>query len=1584
MPVRIDKPYEEPRGEGGFSSLMRVAGLGAFVGGVGVALHKGFKENQTYFGKVAKEAETLMSQEKQRSIRPMFGAKHAFDEKLLEETFTAGRTVMSDLGWREFLKRTYERAAYKTGVLKDNEIQQLVEQLGDVGGSWENVRGHLVDKAGDLGGMERIYEEMRLMAGGSEAGRRGRSAADLIREFTTGTPGTRAGAPGIPMGPRPYLRSDFEPGGKFWTERFISSGGTAKSWGIRGLGLQAGVREQRLRDIFGNKIWGGARDPERPRFFRPGEASTWTFKFPEIGEQKLEFAEYQIGRGSNKFIQAPIAKTFAVEGGNLSLVATDHRGKGFAAVPHFAVPTEGGGRKVVSFNEGVSLMLFGDEKRKIDGIAMTLHKLGAESKAGRDLLASWNTTIRGLFFRVTGSQSDMTQALMQSESAVPIEQILSIIRDPKTQGSMEGLVKFYGEMKEAGKAGGFTVGPLASANPMAKHYRVSLRDWAKEMDVFGADYPMERRYMSRFREYSFTEEALKAAEAEPLMGIKGLSRLNPVTATETYAKVAHKSPMAVSYFALSELTPEELATGAIDFDREVAKELSKEEAVVSKRLASMMTVSEEQVYEVLAGSTMAQIGEELSPGQSLGMEYKTGKEILAKAHGEAVKQRIVGAETVGSITHLRVETILPQQDVTKLFAPKVVTRVANEGMAQHMMEQWGAKFSDPIKKYAHHVELIAHAEALKKIPAEVQKQMAEALYLTTAQKLQDVGAKTRIRGKRRIYTAKGGGPGGKRRGMPVKRMWQYVHDDTSRRKLLEKTVAAGAKTAEQLGLKGEAAHLGVGLEILRKAVIHGLSPDDIGMIGGLHYRLLLKEVKSEAKAAQILGEVGLGSAEIQALKASKGVLGLTSLHPGGFGSYDHKRRMATMDARALWEVKAQQWGTPGEELITEIVRRTIPQQDLGEMERAIRSFAGAAADLPENLKEITDAEEAISTLGKEGFLFKGKGKSFYVPSDQARRMGTYAYEVGAIGQQDLSKAYERYFNANKKLQQFETELSGTDFENLPEHKKLIDGIGEAEQSLRVEIDKQWKSAQSLKGRVIGTADPVAMRWMKGPKETPKMYQSIEEVIADQKNLFVVGVSDETYNRMFNDLMNVADENEKRFLESQRKAFMAGGDATGFIWRHPTHRPQSLMPAKFRRVDSKVEGAYFQKMTMKMGDRTLDLSLAAGMKLDYDMDHLSMGLVADEKVSTELEGLMKSEQWRRQFVDGVNRQASIMEAMGAAKGRGVKDVERHIQGLQRLVGVKLETGMISNLVGEMRAAAAFNADKDSFRLASFLFAELEEGPISSKKALYSAEVKDLLEEFVRPSGGGRNRVSDSLKEAWDILLDKGVIEAKDVRYSRDEFVDQMTQWISSSEARGELSAYRKMVRGVSKAAKGAAVEGITDDQILRAINLTESGKGNILANVAREMRMGPGSGLSASRRAMGLAADVGGMALQAFKKHWKYPLVGAGIALGLGAMAGGQDVSMPRNDPSIDATELATAQGSMANIRLPGVTQNRIITSGPNMGSGYRMSYSGDFSSRGMNELGAFGVESGSRVSVRDDRGAISPEYIRKSQDERYI
>jgi hypothetical protein len=1416
---------------------------------------------------------------------------------------------------------------YRAHVVSDSARKEAVEDLLSAGTEWRSVKGKLLQREQELGGFENVYRMMNELAGGTERGRRGQSVSELLFGLGEGGGRQRPGFGG-------YHRSHFESGGAYWKDLFAGSGkvedvtnlsqsmrvGVLPQFNEAAIKLEQAIAEVGVTTKAGDpiKVALGLKNITRRGEFQGGVMGAFRPTVPGIGKVDLPFYQIRFGsRNSGAILNIPQVAEVAdpVTKAAMNIVSSDHTGLSYSTLPKFAVPKGPGkvGYDVVSSQEGLNMMLFGDRNRGVDGLATRLQKYHREGKSARDLVKDVSAQISSLMYRVHGSQ-DLTLAKLHSQSVVELSRFVKGERP-----SVEDITTFAKQMQ----ASGYDVGPLASPEPMAKALHLGLRDVAKQADVFGEYFPVEKRFLQRVRPYELSVEAAAEMAARPIFGV--LPRNLPITSTGKGVLAGHHMPMVVGAYSLKG-----------------AKHLSEEEAVISRSLGKMLETRTTKQVKVRIGEGfgVGTVGEELLEGEIIGTDYVTGESILAERRPGKVSQRILKAQKMGDVAFLEVETKYPAQDLSKIFGPKAVYHLAREekGVAKELFHEMGVrKMSEKgilsALTKSGELEFVASASTLKGGMADVLKQMTEAAWIVGAQKVKGIPNVASISSERQ------------------RQLWNFVHREDIRKAGLRRLMKSGA---EGMGAQG------VGLKIIKEAHKWGFNAEELSLIGGLYFQNLKGDELRKVEAS--LAKAGLNQTEIQAMRNAEVVLGMPTMQIGEYGSQRWKR--ARMDPRALEEIWNQQWGEPGQLLVREMARRIQPEQSYLEADRALKSLLGSDADIPADLEKITSMRKAKQALGKQGFMLEYGGQELYVPGPEARRMGDYIPQPGDKPiPESLKSKYMGYFRS------------------LEERK----GVEEARTELVKEVEMEWQKAASLRGELVGSEAQMARRWLpRTPGEDISKMMTAEEFLTS-KRAFTVGLGREPAERMFKDLMRSSlSAEEKAFVTAQREAFFRGEQVTGTLMRHPTHRPQSLMPARFQYVKGHPSGVLLPNFKVKSrGDkaRVYDVSLAQGMKMDYDADRAYVSFISNEKVKVAVDEMMQSREYRQRFLQGVEASTELQAlAKETAKRRGAASGEaKFIQGLERMVGVKVETGPVSHLVRKMRAAAAYGAgSKAEYETFSYLLAELEEAPISSKHGMNAAKVKELLDDFVYGTG---TEIDQALRNVWDQIWDKQEMEYGGHLFRRDEQIAKLSEMVERSREEGHFAAFQATTERQSAAAKGRHLSEVNDKEVLKAIGLYESAQGSDLQTLAREMRMGSGSMVDASRVATSRAAQIGNAALQGFKKHWKYPAMAVAGAIGV-SMLSSDDMAMPQNDPNVAVTRLG-AQSSPA-INVPSPMSNRLVTAGGgSMPAGYEGSMNLGVTSGGLQNLMSFGAETGAYVSVRDNRGAITPEYIDKVSRERY-
>lgn len=1514
--------------------------LALLAGGVGVAGYKAYQEGALSKLQRAVEIAQNKGSSGASSLGLVSRTPHEFEEASLEKAFSVMDDVMSPAGREEFLRRTYTRAMYSTRVLTDDARKTVVDNLLKAGTNWSAVKGVLERHQADLGGLENVHRMMRELAGGTVRGSRGESLDELLR-------GMSPIGRGANTNPRAagYTRSAFEPGGSYWRDLFPGESnlfevsestilqqrhGILPKFNQAARKIEEQLTSLGVRTIKNGvpiKVAAGLRDAT-DNTFRGGMSASFKTNIAGVGDVDVPFYQVRFGgRNSGAVLNVPVVSE--VKG--LNVVATDPMGRSFGVLPHFAIPKEGGGVRIVSAQEGINAILHGNAEAGIPGLALRLQQYHSKGKTYRDLVRDTNSMISSVLYRVHGAtDSSTTLARLHSQSVVHLGHLVA----GEAPETMEQIAGYYQDLKAAAQGTRWDIGALASPDPMAKAYHLSLYDMSKRWDVYGSHYPVEKRYLQRFRgEFSLSERASKAMGANPIFGILG--RGSPITMTERGMAGAYQMPMVVGAYKI----------------KGQALNLGEEEAILSRDLASMMETRTTRQLTVKASNGIGTIGDELMEGEIIGTDYVTGETYKAQRRPGRVSERIVKGEKVGDVAYLTLETTFPGQDFTKVHGNKAVYHLAREdhGVAKEAFHEFNIKRMEQggllhTMLGKNKVEFLAHAGILKGGMGDVLKQMTEAAWIVGAQKPEILHA----RNMAEVQSSRGA-------------LWEFVHRDDIRRGMMQ------AWNREGAGLTGMNSAEGVGVQILGYAKKMGFTPEEMGLIGGLYLNKIDEGSKGSVAAA--LTKAGLTKADITAMEGAEVVLGLPTMWVGEYGS--QRWQNARMDPRALNELAARMGGTtPGDLLVRELARRVEPEQNFNEMNRALKSALGDYSGIPPELKKIKSIEEAKKALGREGFMFEGPGGNVYMPGPQAKGMRDFYHEIGAEPlSEHLKSSYMKYLNA------VGAEGAGAG------------AIDEAKVGLLKQLEMEWQKSSSVRGNIIGAEAQMARRWLGAAPEQSmaKTFDSIGE-FSKASDAFTIGLGKEPAERMFREMLasNMTQE-EKAFIKAQRDAFFKGESITGVLWRHPTMRPQSLVAAQFQYVKNAPEGMFFKNYQVNAYGKNYDVSLAQGMKLDYDADRAYAMFIGNEKVKRSLDEMMRSEAYRSGFVEDVVASTNLQKVAKdfANRMKSSAGGSDFLEGLKRMVAVKMETGQISSLASKMRSAVGYSGSEASYDLADFVISELEEAPISSKHGMAVAQAREALFNFINNKGSNND---EGLRALWMQVWGQEEVQAGKRTFKLENFITDMTKARDEAKNSEHFAAYQATVRRQSAAAGGRQLEESNlknlSREISRAMSFFEDSRGSPTASLMRELRMGPGSAISTSRELLAEAKGGVGYALRAFGKHWKYPAMAVAGAMAVNWMAGAGEMKAPQQDPNARATELA--QGSVPRIQVGSpFTTRTILAGGDGAGAGYQMSTGGDYDSQGFRQLSSLGAELGANIRIRDDRGAITPEYIDKAERERY-
>jgi hypothetical protein len=1455
-------------------------------------------------------------------------AKYLNEFQLASE---AGIAVMGSGGWKEAVGRAVHASLLGSGKVPRKEIAEILERVR--GADPSQLVSTVKEIEREVGGLETVYENLRGLMGGRMAGQGGKSVSNLINE----------------LGSQWDIASFSQKGG-YWSERLgLGALETAVETGqLRSLGAYnfpsgrhsftgyaKGLSESLERLGVKATVTAGVRELSGEKAFKPGRG--YHFKrMTGAGEELiLPYAELQIRLGK----QVAYVPILHAEGG---LVPYGMGRMSTAAVSNFTVQGPGGKRQLVNHNDMLSMAIYGEEGKVGNNLATMIYNGQQEKKALRETTEQFNQIMRSQIREITtipharagkwmstgivSTAGSRVIAGIHQRTHVGLEELYE--RGLGKSLSTQEITRYMQETEHLGAY------PLMSPGATAKSGRMAAIPFHERWDIFGRDFPYERRFLQAVREFEPTEAAVKAMGASKIMG--RLSRDIPLTATQEYVKevvnVGYKSPNVVMAYA-----------------KDLAQSIRGEEVLVSKSMAEMMETQTLKTYTLHTPFGGAQVGNVVEAGQPLGIDVKSGRMLYGQSTPGQMIEQVVGAETAGDITRLTLARKFPLQEQAKIFGIKATLRTPRD-LQRLAMQEYGLSPKDFVSAAGkglpvEGVEAFGHVGLLKKNPAMIRRQMTEALLMLGARRMTE-----------------------------LERAGEALGLDAAIPGTMKRVFGKGGRRYLREALGGATESFEAERYILSLAKSWKLTPAEMGMIGG-HFFEQAKSLSSEAEIIDMLSRSGLAGADIKGIQDWKFVIGAPAFHFGDYPLHTAWER-GTIEPRGMKELLFQNWtsesGKPlGRAMVEEMERRRIPGQVLGEVETSLMSMV--SDEVPKGAARLSAAEaEARLIAGKGGFMmdlptriesFTGKG--VYVP-DQAKLMGWFVPEIGKEMPQPLLADYLRLSQA---AQRFSAGEAGAEESLMAAGKKL-----------RETTHKQWLIASQSRGQITGTAAPVAQSWIGKARH----FETIEEFArAGHAGAagFRIGLGKQTARGMFQEMLQRAPEAEKAAIRTEMKRVMGGGVGYGFAFRHPLIYPYSNIPAEMQVLPDVKTGVFFPTVTV--GPEKVDLSGAQGMALDTDFDRAVVGFVTNEKSKAAVKETLQGTRFKREYAQAMTLQAKLEDISKKHMG-SVPSEYTKIEGLKRHVGVEIATPDVSIAAQRLKFAAQSAGAEDRMVLSTFL-AQLEQRPISSKKGGEAEALATSLKRAVTGWVKGEAdlpQTKEEFKRAWTGVWGKESFVAEGKRFDLEDYYSRLSGMVSQTVDSGEMDAYN-VVRQASRVNRGAQVSVESADEIRKAVQSHRAGLGDPMSQVVRRMQVGPPSGAQMARNQMAQATSkmkaLGGTAL----KYWKYPAVGIGVAAAARYLMAPSSLDMPDSQHDQRATDLAMGAPS-PEINTPRPIANRVITNqGGFSPTGYNVNISGDYNFNQSRGLAEFAMDTiGGNLRISDNRGAITPEYIRKIQDER--
>jgi len=344
-------------------------------------------------------------------------------------------------------------------------------------------------------------------------------------------------------------------------------------------------------------------------------------------------------------------------------------------------------------------------------------------------------------------------------------------------------------------------------------------------------------------------------------------------------------------------------------------------------------------------------------------------------------------------------------------------------------------------------------------------------------------------------------------------------------------------------------------------------------------------------------------------------------------------------------------------------------------------------------------------------------------------------------------------------------------------------IEESAKRLRANIVQQTELQATAKGKVAGS------RFLTGIRQTAA--ETAEDMGA-------MKISPHTGERMFDELIERAKDNEQRIFlsEQKRKLVNDGQELIGGMWRHPTTGPESFQFVRYkvdRNLTDEMISAPYQMGEIALGGKRkkIDISAMVGMKGDFDKDMFAIAAISDRDTTKRLAGKMQKE-IQEGYTGYLFNHYAMKDLIDVRKGNidsllQASHQEALEQGAKNLTTAKVATPQVNVALQKLKLGLQYNAP-EKYRPMAELFWHLEEAAIGGKHGAQQTKMYQEIASAVKQKDvSGMESVIKQLMGEKDAVISgqitgpAGGLESRSLKYSPRAWAEQAIQ---SASAAGE--------------------------------------------------------------------------------------------------------------------------------------------------------------------------------------------------------
>jgi hypothetical protein len=621
---------------------------------------------------------------------------------------------------------------------------------------------------------------------------------------------------------------------------------------------------------------------------------------------------------------------------------------------------------------------------------------------------------------------------------------------------------------------------------------------------------------------------------------------------------------------------------------------------------------------------------------------------------------------------------------------------------------------------------------------------------------------------------------------------------------------------------------------------------------------------SSGHLEQMVSEGILSPAEQKSILSSSGVIGLGKGRLGDLASGNWGRGSFEQSGFRLLTAK----GEEGAAFATELSKRILGKGELGAIAKMEESVLGQESFLKKFSKMTSTPISKIEDLVGETGRYVSLGRKFKAFGGSSRIYVPGTSEASGLLKPIISRGEEISAPLISELRSFQSLLKA----GRPEEE--LESAAERLRNLVVQLSETQSAAR---GKVVGS----------------EILTGVRRTFKEQSDTF--RISQQSADRMFNDLIKRSAVGEKEFLEQQRQALMSGETLMGGMWRHPTTGPESFQFVKYKVDKQLADGMVaaptkFGTLAFKGGrSYKADISEMVGFAGDFDRDQFVLSAIAEKNTANKVRRNIDTKM-RQQYTNYVFNHYGMKDIIDqkVSKSAILDTLSREAlqSGYKKLTTAKTTTGQVNLALQKLKIGLQYTAPEE-YRPLADLFFHLEQTAIGGKHGVLTSDLYQAIAASTKGGEQGLRTMTDVLTTLFggDKINLKGQVTDSFGNVTSHAFNMDLKQ-----AAQVAISSYDAVSQDVDIAVRAASMAKGKSSDFVTLNKLTEQfyarRQGSI--DIAQQYMQANAENLETltgkTSRLIRKAEAKSKSLLSAIRAHKKPILIGAAAAVGIAALS----------------------------------------------------------------------------------------------------